>query len=73
MKTTNKQHNYGIVYVLINPVMPGMVKIGMTTWDNIEERMKELYGTGVPVSFECKYACKVKATHRYYFGLCRML
>lgn len=31
MKTTNKQHNYGIVYVLINPVMPGMVKIGMTT------------------------------------------
>jgi hypothetical protein len=39
--------------------MPGLVKIGMTTRDNTEERMKELYGTGVPVPFECKYACKV--------------
>ncbi len=62
MKTTNKQHNYGIVYVLTNPVMPGLVKIGMTTRDNIEERMRELYGTGVPVPFECKYACKVKSS-----------
>lgn len=24
--------------------------------------MRELYGTGVPVPFECKYACKVKAS-----------
>lgn len=55
-------NNYGIVYVLVNPVMPGLVKIGMTTRDNIETRMKELYGTGVPVPFECRYACKVKAS-----------
>lgn len=54
--------NYGIVYVLTNPAMPGLVKIGMTTRDNIDARMKELYGTGVPVPFECKYACKVKST-----------
>ncbi len=54
--------NYGIVYVLTNPAMPGLVKIGMTTRDNIDTRMKELYGTGVPVPFECKYACKVKST-----------
>ncbi|MDY3069050.1 MAG: hypothetical protein SOR57_05215 [Parabacteroides sp.] len=59
--------------MLTNPVMSGLVKIGMITRDNIEESMKELYGTGVPVPFECKYACKVKATHRYYFCLCRML
>ena len=57
-----KQNNSGIVYVLTNPAMPGMVKIGMTTRDNIEARMKELYGTGVPVPFECRYACKVKVS-----------
>lgn len=48
--------------MLTNLVMPGLVKIGMTTRDNIEERMKELYGTGVPVPFEYKYACKVKSS-----------
>ena len=51
---------YGIVYLLTNPVMPGLVKIGMTTQENIDKRMKELYTTGVPVPFECKFACKVK-------------
>lgn len=51
---------YGIVYLLTNPVMPGLVKIGMTTQEDIDKRMKELYTTGVPVPFECKFACKVK-------------
>ena len=51
---------YGIVYLLTNPVMPGLVKIGMTTQKDIEKRMRELYTTGVPVPFECQFACKVK-------------
>ena len=51
--------NYGIVYLLTNPCMPGLVKIGMTTQEDIEKRMKELYTTGVPVPFECQFACKV--------------
>ena len=51
--------NYGIVYLLTNPVMPGLVKIGMTTRDDLDIRMRELYTTGVPVPFECEYACKV--------------
>ena len=50
----------GIVYVLANPCMPGIVKIGMTERSNIEARLKELYTTGVPLPFECKFACKVK-------------
>lgn len=50
----------GIVYVLTNPAMPGIVKIGMTEKQSIEKRMKELYGTGVPLPFECKFACNVK-------------
>lgn len=53
---------YGIVYLLTNPVMPGLVKIGMTTQKEIEQRMKELYTTGVPLPFECQFACKVKKT-----------
>lgn len=51
---------YGIVYLLTNPVMPGLVKIGMTTQKEIDQRMKELYTTGVPLPFECRFACKVK-------------
>lgn len=50
---------HGIVYVLTNPVMPGIVKIGMTERSNIDKRLRELYTTGVPVPFECAYACKV--------------
>ena len=50
---------YGIVYLLTNPVMPGLVKIGMTAQEDIEKRMRELYTTGVPVPFECQFACKV--------------
>ena len=50
---------YGIVYLLTNPCMPGLVKIGMTRQEDLEKRMKELYTTGVPVPFECQFACKV--------------
>jgi hypothetical protein len=49
-----------IVYVLTNPVMPGIVKIGKTTQLEVAERMKQLYSTGVPVPFDCAFACQVK-------------
>jgi T5orf172 domain len=52
-----------IVYVLTNPAMPGLVKIGKTTQLEVEERMKQLYGTGVPVPFDCAFACQVKNAH----------
>ena len=55
----SKHQNYGIVYVLTNPAMPDLVKIGMTNRDNVDARMKELFNTSVPVPFECGYACKV--------------
>lgn len=50
----------GIVYVFSNPAMPGIVKIGITTKEQIDDRLKELFTTSVPVPFECEYACKVK-------------
>ena len=42
-----------IVYVLTNPAMPGIVKIGMTERDDVTRRMSELFSTGVPLPFEC--------------------
>lgn len=48
----------GIVYVLTNPAMPGMVKIGKTS-RGMDARLNELYSTGVPLPFECAYAARV--------------
>ena len=62
MANSDSGKDYGIVYVLTNSAMPGIVKIGMTVRSSLECRMKELYGTGVPVPFECAYACKIKRT-----------
>ena len=49
-----------IVYVLTNPAMPGLVKIGKTTQLEVDDRMRQLYGTGVPVPFDCAFACQVR-------------
>ncbi len=49
-----------IIYILTNPSMPGLIKVGVTGQTDVESRMKQLYTTGVPVPFECNYACKVK-------------
>jgi hypothetical protein len=40
----------GWLYLLTNPAMPGLVKIGMTT-RSPEERAQELASTGVPMPF----------------------
>jgi T5orf172 domain len=49
----------GIVYILTNPAMPGIVKIGLTTRGDLKQRLNELYTTGVPVPFDCVFACDV--------------
>ena len=51
--------NEGIVYVLTNPAMPKMVKIGKTG-RGVETRLNDLYTTGVPLPFECAYAARVE-------------
>jgi hypothetical protein len=60
----NGDNANGIVYVLTNPAMPGLTKIGMTTQEEITSRLNQLYTTGVPVPFECVYACQVKDCDR---------
>lgn len=49
----------GIIYVLTNPAMPGLVKIGKTTRESVHARLTELYSTGVPVPFECAFAGRI--------------
>lgn len=49
--------NNEIVYILINEAMQGYCKIGRTT--NLENRIRSLDTTGVPLPFECFYACTV--------------
>ena len=41
----------GYVYILTNPSMPGLVKIGKTTRD-VNQRANELFQTGVPTPFK---------------------
>ena len=50
----------GIIYVLVNPSMPGIIKIGKTNQEDVKLRMAQLYTTGVPLPFECVYAAKVR-------------
>jgi len=40
----------GIVYLLTNPVMPGLTKIGKTSPDSLSVRMQSLYNTSIPVA-----------------------
>lgn len=48
-----------IVYLLTNPSMPGLVKIGRTAQSDAQIRLDQLYTTGVPVPFELVFACRV--------------
>lgn len=52
-------NDLSIVYVLTNPAMPGLVKIGITALSDTETRIAQLYSTGVPVPFEIAGAAKV--------------
>jgi len=50
----------GIVYLLTNPVMPGLTKIGKTNINGLESRLQTLYNTSIPIPFHCFYACEVE-------------
>jgi hypothetical protein len=54
-----------IIYVLVNEAMPGLVKIGMTTSDDVGLRAAQISAaTGVPLPFECYFAAEVKDAAR---------
>jgi T5orf172 domain-containing protein len=49
-KVGYRDENVGHVYVMLNPAMPGVVKIGRTR-DQTKARARQLYSTGVPKEF----------------------
>jgi hypothetical protein len=49
----------GYVYLFTNAAMPNIIKIGLTRRDDVGERLRQLYTTGVPMPFECAYAARV--------------
>jgi len=53
-----------IVYVLTNPAMPSLVKIGCTENEDANTRIAALYSTGVPVPFTIEFAAKVADPYR---------
>ena len=64
---------YSVVYVLSNPAMPGLVKIGWTASEDAAGRIAQLYSTGVPFPFKLEFACRVpnadeveRAPHRAF-------
>ncbi|WP_433420910.1 GIY-YIG nuclease family protein [Microtetraspora malaysiensis] len=48
------QHKIGFVYVLTNEAMPGLVKVGLSSWLP-EDRALDLYKTGLPKPFEVAF------------------
>ena len=52
----------GFVYILSNPSMPGLVKIGKTI-RSVEGRANELYQTGVPTPFKVEYSVEAPDCH----------
>src|ERR1700730_11414904 len=40
--------------------MPGLVKIGRTSYEEANTRIAQLYSTGVPFPFKLEFACKVE-------------
>ena len=45
------------VYILTNPAMPGLAKIGIT--EDLGDRLRSLFSTGVPLPFEVEVLVKV--------------
>ena len=56
---TNKNNQRNCVYILTNPSMPGLIKIGKTK-KTAHERADELYTTGVPTPFKIAYSIPCK-------------
>lgn len=48
----------GVVYVLVNPAFDNYVKVGRTV--DLEQRLRQLDNTSVPLPFRCVYAIEVE-------------
>jgi hypothetical protein len=58
--SAESQVSTGLVYVLTNAAMPGLIKIGITSASDPATRASQLYTTGVPVPFDVEFAGEVE-------------
>jgi hypothetical protein len=58
----NPGSGYGIIYILSNPTMPGIFKVGLTT-NSVNQRIKELNTTSVPQPFKAERIFEIEARH----------
>ena len=59
----------GIVYIMVNPAMPNLCKIGSTERGNLTKRITALSGTSVPFPFKCEYSCEVESYEKVEKGI----
>jgi len=58
------QTAHGFVYIMINPAMPTLLKIGMTTKQPAERAQELSQGTGMPTVFHVAYSVEVRDCKR---------
>jgi len=58
----------GYIYILSNPAMPGLLKVGRTAKDPFQ-RARELYTTGVPAAFHVEAAVHVADVREVEFQI----
>lgn len=63
----------GIVYVLSNPAMPGIVKIGRSDQKDLKQRLRSLFNTSVPLPFKVEFACYVEKSDTKNLELLNMM
>lgn len=56
---SSARSSFGFVYILTNPRMPGLVKIGQTERHPIVRALELSSRTGVPAPFQVAYFCEV--------------
>lgn len=61
---SKKDKDIDVVYVLTNPMMLDIVKIGMTTHSKVKVRMQKLYSAVVPLPFTCNNDCTVNESYK---------
>lgn len=60
----------GYIYILSHPAMPGLLKIGYTAREDVEERVRELSATtGVPGPFEIEYYCLTQEVEKVEYTI----
>lgn len=55
----NNANAKGFVYILSNPAMPGLIKIGHTFQRPPQARIDEMYNTSVPYPFDIEYMLEI--------------